>query len=69
MEVRTPPSLCPMCSRALKISTIEPHPTREGMDIVTYRCLIHGDISRSVVNRDELAGTELAMLPPYECLG
>jgi hypothetical protein len=37
-------SVCPMCSRALKISTIEPHPTRDGVDVVTYRCPIHGDI-------------------------
>jgi hypothetical protein len=34
--------LCPMCSRALKISTIEPHPTGDGVDVVTYRCPIHG---------------------------
>ena len=42
-------SLCPMCMRALKISTIEPHPTRDGVDVVTYRCPIDGDIWRSVV--------------------
>jgi len=42
-------SLCPMCSRALKISMVEPHPTRDGVDVVTRRCPIHGDIWRSVV--------------------
>jgi hypothetical protein len=42
-------SLCPMCIRALKISTIEPHPTRDGVDVVTYRCPIDGDVWRSVV--------------------
>ena len=42
-------SLRPICSRALKISTIEPHPTRDGVDVVTRRCPIHGDIWRSVV--------------------
>jgi hypothetical protein len=64
MEVLTPPSLCPICSQALKIGTIGPYPTHEDMDVVTYRCLIHGDIWRSFVNRCELAGVELAMLPP-----
>ena len=63
MEVGTPTSLCPMCSQALKISTIEPYPTREGVDVVTYRCSIHGDIWRSIVNRGELTRIELAMLP------
>jgi hypothetical protein len=55
---------CPICSRALKISTIEPHPTRDREDVVTYRCLVHGDIS--VVNRVEAAGMDLAkmLLPP-----
>jgi hypothetical protein len=38
-----------MSSRALKISTIEPHPTRDGVDVVTRRCPMHGDIWRSVV--------------------
>ena len=28
---------------------IEPHPTRDGVDVVTYRCPIDGDIWRSVV--------------------
>jgi hypothetical protein len=51
-------SLCPMCSRALEISTIEPHPTRDGVDVVTRRCPIHGDIWRSVVvNEVEAAHT------------
>ena len=63
MQVGTPPLLCPMCSRALKISTIEPYPAREGVDVVIYRCSIHGDIWRSLVDRGELTGTELAMLP------
>ena len=42
-------SLCPMRMRALKISTIEPYLTRDGVDVVTYRCPIDGDIWRSVV--------------------
>jgi hypothetical protein len=51
-------SLCPMCSQALKISTIEPHETRDGVDVVTRRCPIHGDIWRSVVvNEVEAADT------------
>ena len=29
--------------------TIEPHPTRDGVDVVTYRCPIDGDIWRRVV--------------------
>jgi hypothetical protein len=54
-----------MRSRALKISTIEPHPTRDGVDLVTYRCLIHGDIWTSVVvNQVKAADTEIAALAP-----
>ena len=41
--------VCPICSRALTISTIEPHPTRDGVNVVTYRCAIHGDMWRRVV--------------------
>jgi hypothetical protein len=52
-------ALCPMCSRALKISTIEPHPIRDGVDVVTYRCPIHGDMWRSIVLSEvEAADTE-----------
>ena len=56
--------LCAMCSRVLKISTIEPHPTRDREDVVTYRCLVHGDIS--VVNRLEAADMDVVktLLPP-----
>ena len=56
--------LCAMCSRVLKISTIEPHPTSDREDVVTYRCLVHGDIS--VVNRVEVADMDIAkmLLPP-----
>jgi hypothetical protein len=58
-------SLCPMCSRALKISTIEPHPTRDGVDVVTYQCPIDGDICTSVVvNQVKAADREIAALPP-----
>jgi hypothetical protein len=58
-------SVCPMCSRALKISTIEPHPTRDGVDVVTYRCPIHGDIwTIIVVNQVEAADTKIATLLP-----
>ena len=57
--------LCPMCLRALKISTIEPHPTRDRVDVVTYGCPIHGDIWRSVVvNRAEADDTEIPALLP-----
>ena len=52
--------LCPVCSRVLKISTIEPHPTRDREDVVTYRCLVHGDIS--VVNRVEAADMDVAKM-------
>jgi len=56
---------CPMCSRALKISTIEPHPTRDGVDVVTYRCPIHGHIWTSVVvNQVEAVDTEIAARLP-----
>jgi len=54
--------LCSMCSRALKISTIEPHPTRDREDVVTYRCPIHGDIWSVVVNRVAAAETDIARL-------
>ena len=55
---------CPMCTRALKISMIEPHPTRDGADVVTYRCPIHGDMWTSiVVNQVEAADTKIAALP------
>jgi hypothetical protein len=50
--------------RALKISTIEPHPTGDGVDVVTYRCPIDGDIWRSVVVSRVEAGRyeKIAML-------
>ena len=52
-------SACPRCARALKISVIEPHPTRDRVDVVTYRCPIHGDVWRSVVvNQVEAADTD-----------
>jgi hypothetical protein len=54
-----------MCARALKISTIEPHHTGDGVDVVTYRCPIHGDIWRSVVlNQVEATDAEKAALLP-----
>jgi hypothetical protein len=59
--------LCPTCSGALNISTIEPHSTCDEVDVVTYRCPIHGDIWRSVnVNRVEAADTDIGGLlrPP-----
>jgi hypothetical protein len=52
-------SICPMCSRALKISTIEPHPTQDGVDVVTHRCPVHGDMWRSIVNRVEATDTDV----------
>ena len=66
METAMEAFSCPMCLRALKISTIEPHPTRDRVDVVTYGCPIHGDIWRSVVvNRAAAADTEIAaLLPP-----
>jgi hypothetical protein len=54
--------LCAMCSRALKISTIEPHPTRDREDVATYRCPIHGDMRSVVVNRVAAAETDIATL-------
>ena len=58
-------SVCLMCSQALKISTIEPHPTRDGVDVVTYWCPIHGNIWTSiVVNQVEVADTKIATLLP-----
>ena len=58
---------CPMCTRALKISMIEPHPTRDGADVVTYRCPIHGDMWTSiVVNQVEVADTKIATLLPSQ---
>ena len=54
-------SVCPMCALALKISTIEP----DGVDVVTCRCPINGDIWTSiVVNRVEVADTKIATLLP-----
>ena len=44
METAMEAFSCPMCLRALKISTIEPHPTRDRVDVATYRCPIHADI-------------------------
>jgi len=54
-------SVCPMCALALKISTIEP----DGVDVVTCRCPINGDIWTSiVVNQVEVADTKIATLLP-----
>lgn len=33
-----PASVCPVCLQTLQLATIEPHPTRSGIDILTYRC-------------------------------
>jgi hypothetical protein len=51
-----------MCSRARKISTIEPHPADDREDVMTYRCPIHGDIWSVVVNRVAPAETDIATL-------
>jgi hypothetical protein len=55
-----------MCSRVLEITTIEPHPTRDRVDVGMCRCPIHGDIWRSIVlNQVEAADMEIAtLLPP-----
>jgi hypothetical protein len=46
-------------------STIEPHPTRDGVDVLTYRCPIYRDIWTSiVVNQVEAADMEIATLLP-----
>jgi len=45
--------LCPICSQALKITKSEPHPTRDRMDLLTYRCSIHGDICTRLVNHTD----------------
>jgi hypothetical protein len=54
--------LCSMCSRAVQISTIEPHPTSDREDVVTYRCPIHGDIWSVVVDRVAAAEMDIATL-------
>ena len=66
VEIVMEVSLCPMCSRVLEITTIEPHPTRDRVDVVMCRCPIHGDIWRSIVlNQVEAADMEIAtLLPP-----
>jgi hypothetical protein len=57
--------LYPTCSQALKISTTELHPTRDGVDVVTNRCLIQGDIwTNVVVNKVKAADTQIAALTP-----
>jgi hypothetical protein len=53
MELPKATSLCPRCSRALKISTSEPHLTRDGVNVLTYRCPIHEDIWISLVDHVE----------------
>jgi hypothetical protein len=50
------------CTRG-KISTIEPHPMHDGIDVMTYQRLVHGDIWQSVLNGVE-AETEIAKLLP-----
>jgi hypothetical protein len=62
VEIAMDTPLCSMCSRALKISTIEPHPTRDREDVVTYRCPIHVDFWSVVVNRVAAAETDIARL-------
>jgi len=64
MERQAPTSLCPMCLRGLKISTIEPHPTCDRVNAMTYRCSVHGDAWVRLVNQVELVGTDLGMLLP-----
>jgi C4-type Zn-finger protein len=45
-------SACPICSQTLQLGTSEPHPTRDGVDILTYRCEQCGPIkSKLVVHR------------------
>lgn len=51
MEDPTPAPLCPTCSRALEIATSEPHPTRDRVDLLTYRCAIHGDVYTRIVDQ------------------
>jgi hypothetical protein len=51
MERLASAPLCPTCSQALKISTGEPHPTRDRADLLTYRCSIHGDICTRIVDQ------------------
>lgn len=38
MEYQTFASLCPICSQTLQLRTSEPHPTCDGVDILTYQC-------------------------------
>ena len=53
MELLKATSLCPMCSRVLKISTSESQPTRDGVNVLTYRFSIHEDIWMSLVDHVE----------------
>jgi C4-type Zn-finger protein len=56
-------SICPICSQTLQLGTSEPHPTRDGVDILTYRCEECGPIkSKLVVHRIPSQGNGLA--PP-----
>jgi C4-type Zn-finger protein len=42
-------SVCPICSQTLQLDTSEPHPTREGVDILTYRCEQCGPVKSDLV--------------------
>jgi hypothetical protein len=57
-------SVCPICSQTLQLGTSEPHPTRVGVDILTYRCEPCGPIkSKLVVHRIPSQGNGL--LDPF----
>jgi transposase-like protein len=42
-------SVCPICSQTLQLHTSEPHPTREAVDILTYRCEQCGSVKSNLV--------------------
>jgi hypothetical protein len=44
-------STCRRCALALKISVIEPHPTRGRVDVATYRCPIPSPLAEPAIRR------------------
>ena len=61
MEYQTFASLCPICSQTLQLRTSEPHPTCDGVDILTYRCEQCGPTqAKLVVHRIPSQGNGLA---------
>lgn len=40
---------CPACYRALNLALVEPHPTRNGMEIQTFNCENCGPVKARIV--------------------